>query len=269
MTLKTLRLQLILATTIFCSIIHAQDMEADVEKPLYNSLLWEITGNNLDQPSYLYGTMHVSQKLAFHLGDPFFKAIESCDMVALELNPESWMKDLAETDLLQEPYPSYASYNNFYEDAFKIPFPKNRDLGYHIASEDNLINGLLYRSNTYAVDFEEETYLDLYIFQTGRRMGKEVFSLENYEEVMDFSRKAMLPSDDDEEVNYRKMKDLFKDTSPQEVLQDSYRKGDLNLVDSVSRMMNPSSNFHKYMIVERNIGMANNMDSIIQAGREK
>ena len=37
----------------------------------YQSLLWEITGNGLDKPSYLYGTMHVSKKVAFRLDDVF------------------------------------------------------------------------------------------------------------------------------------------------------------------------------------------------------
>ena len=36
-----------------------------------NSLLWEISGNGLEESSYLYGTMHVSQKIAFRLDDVF------------------------------------------------------------------------------------------------------------------------------------------------------------------------------------------------------
>lgn len=265
MTQFTKGLQNLFLALFFIPFI-AQSQEKTEEKPVYNSLLWEITGNDMSSPSYLYGTMHVSQKVAFHLGAPFYQAIESCDMVALELNPETWMKDLAKTDLFQENYTESYGFENFYKDAFKMPLPKNREIGYQISSNDNLINGLLYRSTGYSDDFEEETYLDLYIFQTGKRMGKQVFSLEKYDEVQDYSRKAMLPDDDEEKVNYRKLNELFKETSPQEVLQDSYRKGNLNLVDSVSKLMNPSKNFHKYMIVERNIGMAHNMDSIMQAG---
>ena len=58
--------------------------------PKYNSLLWEITGNGLTRPSYLFGTMHVSNKLAFHLSDSFYYALKNVDAVALELNPELW-----------------------------------------------------------------------------------------------------------------------------------------------------------------------------------
>jgi uncharacterized protein YbaP (TraB family) len=56
----------------------------------YPSLLWEITGNGLSKPSYLFGTMHVSNKMVFHLSDSFYHAIKSTDAVALELNPDLW-----------------------------------------------------------------------------------------------------------------------------------------------------------------------------------
>ncbi|HYO21999.1 MAG TPA: TraB/GumN family protein, partial [Flavisolibacter sp.] len=49
----------------------------------YSSLLWEIRGNGLTKPSYLFGTMHVSDKLAFHLGDSFYNALKSVQVVAL------------------------------------------------------------------------------------------------------------------------------------------------------------------------------------------
>src|SRR6266496_767709 len=63
----------------------------------YPSLLWEITGNGLQKPSYLFGTMHVSDKLAFHLGDSFYHAIKNVQMVALETNPEFWQDDYSKS----------------------------------------------------------------------------------------------------------------------------------------------------------------------------
>ena len=64
-----------------------------VQAQRQSGLLWEITGNGLTKPSYVYGTMHVSDKVAFHLGDPFFKAIKSVDIVALEQNLDSVYDD--------------------------------------------------------------------------------------------------------------------------------------------------------------------------------
>jgi len=57
-------------------------------------LLWKISGNGLEKPSFLCGTMHVSNRVAFHLSDSFYKAINSVDVVSLEINPETWMQKM-------------------------------------------------------------------------------------------------------------------------------------------------------------------------------
>ena len=81
----------------------------------YPSLFWEITGNGLSRPSYLFGTMHVSSKMVFHLPDSFYLGIKNVDVVALETNPESWQEDLVKYDI--EDNSSYGrlrfQWNNF------------------------------------------------------------------------------------------------------------------------------------------------------------
>ena len=72
------------------------------KKNKYPSLLWEISGNGLKKPSYLFGTMHVSSKLAFHLADSFYVGIRQADVVALETNPESWQEDMTQYETGQQ-----------------------------------------------------------------------------------------------------------------------------------------------------------------------
>ena len=50
-----------------------------------NSLLWEITGNDLKAPSYLFGTMHVKDKRAFLFHDSLMIKLKSCQTFAGEL----------------------------------------------------------------------------------------------------------------------------------------------------------------------------------------
>ena len=69
-------------------------------QPLQKGLLWEISGKGLTRPSYLYGTMHVSSKLAFNLSDSFFTAIKNCDRVALESSPENWLEEFLSTEFM-------------------------------------------------------------------------------------------------------------------------------------------------------------------------
>src|SRR5215204_1704987 len=65
----------------------------------YPSLFWEISGNGLAKPSYLFGTMHVSSKMVFHLSDSFYLALKNADVVALETNPGNWQEDFSRYDL--------------------------------------------------------------------------------------------------------------------------------------------------------------------------
>jgi uncharacterized protein YbaP (TraB family) len=150
----------------------------------YPSLLWEITGNGLKKPSYLFGTMHVSSKLAFHLSDSFYYAIRKVDAVALELNPELWQGQMVDMNKLNEAYtgyvmPSGSEYVN--EKTFRIqPYEDMLKLG--MRTEPPVVNSLLYRSYKAREDFEEDTFLDLYIYQTGRKLGKAPAGVEDYYE---------------------------------------------------------------------------------------
>ncbi|WMJ73538.1 TraB/GumN family protein [Cytophagaceae bacterium ABcell3] len=49
------------------------------------SLLWEISGNGIEKPSYLFGTMHVKDKRAFFFGDSLLNKLDKCDAMAGEI----------------------------------------------------------------------------------------------------------------------------------------------------------------------------------------
>src|SRR5215470_20394379 len=105
--------QIVLSVLAFSSILFC-DAQSKASKK-YPSLFWEITGNGLSRPSYLFGTMHVSSKMVFHLPDSFYLGIKNVDVVALETNPESWQEDLVKYDIDDNSYRRQLSYfwNNF------------------------------------------------------------------------------------------------------------------------------------------------------------
>ncbi|MBL7888907.1 MAG: TraB/GumN family protein [Bacteroidia bacterium] len=233
----------------------------------YQGLLWEISGNGLAKPSYLYGTMHVSKKLAFHLSDAFFDGLNTVDVVALETNPETWLENMMKiglSSLNSKSLKNYFKFNsqNFYEDAFEINIPNNKFIKTQLSVEPENINGLLYRYSGYTGNFEEYTYLDLFIFQTAKKTKKVVTALEDFDTSVEMVTKASLPDNDK-----TTKKDFQKYISPyllNEQIEDCYRKGDLDGLDSLHKLMNRSENFQKYMLIDRNIIMANNMDSIMK-----
>lgn len=231
----------------------------------YPSLLWEITGNGLSRPSYLFGTMHVSSKMVFHLSDSFYLALKSVDAVALELNPDTWQEEMVTlnkikqnyTEFVRTPKGDFVTENSFrigaYEDELKAA----------MSSEPTIVNNLLYRSYKEKEDFEEDTFLDLYIYQTGKKLGKRTTSVENYFETEKIVMEAYADMAKEKKRRYadtdgESMNDIF------EKIQDAYRRGDLDLMDSLDRMMDRSEAFMEKFLFKRNEIQANSMDTIMK-----
>lgn len=245
----------------------------------YQGHLWKISGNGLEKPSYLYGTMHVSNKVAFHLSDSFYKAIKSVDVVALEINPETWMESMTSeqyvADRMGNVFSMRGDYsvNGFYKGIYLLDEQDNKMIGNALGQELGILNSLLYRTSNYNAEFQEDTYLDLFIFQAGKKQGKEITGLENLGLTMRLNEQAAKPEKDkekrkkqEEERKRRQhlVKKLLKDKSFNEVMEDAYRRGDLDLLDSLSRLSSSNDKYHELIIVYRNIGMADAMDSIMQ-----
>ncbi len=234
----------------------------------YQGLLWKISGNGLEQPSYLYGTMHVSNRVAFHLSETFFKALESAEIIALETNPESWITDLTETDLFKDlyamSYESSAQYYPIYK-SFLMPEPKQAELAYHLAQEQEMLNGLLWRFNQGQQDFEENTFLDLFIYQAGKKAGKIIVALEDFEDSFISVMEAGKPDKDATVISNRQARSLLGEfTTWQELQEDAYRKGDLDKIDTLTTLLYPGKYYRKNMLDVRNEIMARGMDSLMQ-----
>ncbi|MEP6582993.1 MAG: TraB/GumN family protein [Ginsengibacter sp.] len=51
-----------------------------------NTLLWEVSGNGLDQPSFLFGTFHLLCKEDIHFGTQLLQALKSSNEIYMELD---------------------------------------------------------------------------------------------------------------------------------------------------------------------------------------
>lgn len=60
-----------------------------LDKPLAtkNSLLWQISGNGLEKPSYLYGTIHIIGEDNYFLGKNVRKKLQNSEQLVMELDP--------------------------------------------------------------------------------------------------------------------------------------------------------------------------------------
>ncbi|PTX64182.1 uncharacterized protein YbaP (TraB family) [Kordia periserrulae] len=223
------------------------------------SLLWEVSGNGMEKPSYLYGTMHVSKKVAFRLDDVFFKALEAAETVALESDPTTWLAHNYEQ--MSDMSPRDYDYNNFYDRNFNPQFPEKEAVRRIIRFDNRIINGYLYRKQAGADDFEEETYLDMFIYQAGKKNNKPIISLEDIKESRYLtSRAAYNPMKKKPDEWVQKM---FKDQSRYKVQEDAYRDRNIELLDSIGAAVN--TNFYReHMLYKRNENMVRVMDSLMQ-----
>jgi uncharacterized protein YbaP (TraB family) len=245
----------------YTSFLNAQKT---IEKK-YPTLLWEITGNGLKKPSYLFGTMHVSSKMVFHLSDSFYFGIKNSDIVALELDPQLWQDQLFRFQKMQNNLHFYTQGSpNDYINEKSFQLEKYEDkLKAALSEEPTLINGLLYRTVQPRADFEEDTYLDLYIYQTGKRFGKLATGVENYFET----EKLILEASQDM-MKDKKKKNVDTDGESiyelEKKTQDAYRKGDLDMLDSLEKMMQSSEAYMEKFLYRRNEIQANSIDSIVK-----
>ncbi len=245
-----------------------------IKNKKYPSLLWEISGNGLTSSSYLIGTMHVSSKLAFNLPDSFYIALRKAQVVALETNPETWQEDMNKYDLTGE-----RNYNNSYRYNTDLAMPNEyltintlkffdyyNKIEQSLYSSSSTINNLLYRSyGNESSDFEEDTYLDMYIFQCGKKWGKKITGVEDYGKSMQLMAEAYKDAAKDKNKKERSYGDMSEEYGPDK-LQEAYRSGNLDLLDSINIYNSTSAAFDEKFLYQRNEIQANSIDSIIKSG---
>ena len=234
---------------------------AFAQEKKYQSLFWEISGNGLTKKSYMYGTMHVSDKVSFHLSDSFFEKLLASDFIANESEPNTW------TELydLFGFYRSTKTNGNFYSNFYTSPIEKDNLTSLFRGSNYNLI-GLLSRTNQANQEYQEETYLDMFIYRTGRKYGKKTLGLENVKTTTLNIEKAQAEMDRSEvDGNKQAFLKILKKRSYAEVLRDAYREKDLDLIDTLNMLSSPKS-YNKAMLFDRNDVMSKSMDSIMKTG---
>ncbi|HUR64731.1 MAG TPA: TraB/GumN family protein [Chitinophagaceae bacterium] len=248
--------------------------QLEIRSNKYPSLLWEISGKGMKKPSYLIGTMHVSSKLAFNLPDSFYMAIRGADVVALETNPETWQEDMSKYDIGGD---GFSAYKTRYENYSSVPsdylsintlkfYKYDKKIERALYSNPSAINNLLYRSyGNESSDFEEDTYLDMYIFQCGKKWGKKIAGVENYSESMRLMAEAYKDAAKDKNRKDRSYGD-WEDAYSSDKLQEAYRRGNLDLLDSINKYNSFSAAFDEKFLYRRNEIQANSIDSILRKG---
>lgn len=246
-----LLLTMLLITNIIAAVSYAQKTP--------KTLLWRISGKGLQRPSYLFGTMHLSDKRLFRFDDSVYKAIEQTSGLAIEINPDEMvayyinkmfdqMTDNSTSlkDLLGDN--EYKKYSGALEKRFKKPADK-------ITTRD-----VFKEKNKWVSDYvsrgQMPTFVDAYLYNVARRQGKWVGGIEDLTDQTGLMNEMVDKSDIDILTAAEKENKKFT----VEDLIRLYREQDL---DGIDQMINSSSRLDKYnFLTKRNIKMARRMDSL-------
>ena len=226
----------------------------------YQGLLWEVSGNGLKKSSYLYGSMHVSDKVSYHLSDAFFTRLLGADIVANESEPSTWIDLMG----VMGSRNSYRNSNKLYAKFYMEPTAKE-NLYPLFRTSNFTINNLLFRTDETQKEYQEETYLDMFIYRTGRKYQKKTVGLEDTKtsllNVMNIDYRAMKPR----EENIAALQKIIKNTSYQEALMNYYRDKDLDMLDSLTSLAS-SGTYLKTLLYDRNVVMVHSIDSLVKTG---
>lgn len=246
----------LLRTHLVFFVLLCFNLTASAQQKYPSTLLWKISGKNLTEPSYLYGTMHLQDKRLFYFGDSLYTAIEKSQGFAIEINPDEMMDSLYktisknDTSTLLKKIMSDAEFKKIekkLEKKFKISADKITTK--KIAQEKSK------RRNMFQKKDDMPTIMDLYLFSIAKKQGKYTGGIEDLADQFGIS----------DEIGKFDVNELIKDDTVQyksymETMLQVYINKDLTTLNNMVNNSNPD--FRDILLIKRNRKMAMRMDSL-------
>lgn len=256
MTRKISSLWLLVFSFLFIHKAHAQSTD--------NTLIWKISGNGLEEDSYLYGTMHVADERAFVWVEKSMPFFEQCDQYAMELNPNeadpasvmqlmmlpegTTLKDLFEEDDYHELHAWFKEEMNVDIAAFGQYSPF---FVYSIAQQAMYGNQM-------------SEAMDLHFNKLATQKGMEVIGLETVEEQISAINAMDMEDQAEMLMGLTKGKKSQKESKK---LMKLYVKGRLNdMMEYANSSDEWEEDFATAMVDDRNGRMADRLPAILSEG---
>ena len=225
------------------------------------SLLWEISGNGLPAPSYIYGTMHVGDKRAYKFSKAVMPSFGATASFAMELDPSEAdpiaIMELMKVDSgkLMDYFSEeeWAKLDKFMVEKLKTPAEKFNDYGpffiYSMVAQTTFKN-------------QKGQPLDLYFYKEAKKGKKEIHGLETVEEQINAINR--MPMEDQKKML---MEAIEEGAGEGEDMMDKmlkyYSKGDLDMLQKMADDADYGSEFENALVLERNHLMVQRMEPLI------
>ncbi len=231
---------------------------------LANTLLWKISGKNLDKPSYLFGTMHILCAGEATISDSLLAALQRSDQIYFEFKLDDLANMLKSfgymqmkngttlSDLLSpSDYQRVKSY--FEQHAAQLPFSMLERF------KPMLVSSLLEEQS---LDCSTTDGMELAIMKVAHAQRKPIFGLETAEFQAGLFDSIPYTNQAHDLVNYLDSLDYNKKMTAQ--LAEVYKEQDLTKIDELTRSGDPSQgNYLNLLLYDRNKKWAAALDTLM------
>jgi uncharacterized protein YbaP (TraB family) len=224
-----------------------------------HTLLWEITGNGLTAPSYLYGTIHIQDKRVFAYDDVVQLVFDTCEAYAMELlldevNPMEqmgmiMMKDTLLSDLVSA------------EDFAFIETQVKAKLGL-MGMKFNEMRPFFTSAQLAMTEIpsDMDTPLDMHLDNQAKSQEKKRIGIEQFADQMAAINSISL----EEQANMlvEGMRDSLKTLEQFDKMMEAYLGGDLDAMLELTKDTAYPDDFVVEFLNKRNVHMAERIDEI-------
>ena len=229
-----------------------------------NTLLWEISGNGLKKPSYLFGTMHILCADDAHLSENLKNIIKSTDLIYFELDMDDMQEMMGALQYLRMndgqkisellTKEEYAKVENYFKDNnFPMPLSlMNRFKPYFVSS---LIGEQM-------LTCQQKNGMEMQIMNESKKYKKEIKGLESTRFQASIFDSIPYAKQAKDLVNYIDSIDTYKQVMLEMV--DVYRQQDLARMDSLMHKSDPGmEEYMDILLYDRNRRWAHHMPDMM------
>lgn len=231
------------------------------QQPAPKTLLWRISGKGLQQPSYLYGTMHLQDKRLFQFGDSVYHAIETTAGLATEIDFQQFVDSLFADKAEEEKADKLLSTQKVKLDRSKLNSTADsllRKFGVqgNVVSRKMLKDIRSYRMRKLLQDGEMPTIVDGFLLALAQRQDKWTGGIEDLDD--------QLNTLDELGAELKPEQVLYSEKEFQQTLENMFRiytSQDLDRIDDWSNSEYGRKQ-RDALLTQRNVKMAWRMDSL-------
>jgi len=242
-----------IATLFFNTKANSQDLE--------NALLWKITGNDLENPSYLFGTIHVGDARVFQYGDALPKVMNEVDAVYGEID----LLDIAS---------QFAMMNRLMMEGTLADLLSPEDYSMLQARvQGTPASILLNKAKPFftmaelmriIIRSDSTTVLDMHLQLTAKALGKKVGGIETLAEQIDAVDEISLK--DQADMLVQLVKEWDDQKGIYEALLEAYLNEDLNKMQQISNEEmegEAGADMELSLLINRNKVMLNRLEKLM------